>query len=528
MQKTTFKTALSLFVTVVATFYSFSAQTAQLACRSDEILIAYQNDGQVYAVSTSTADSRRAVTPYLGASEVNALAMDTDNGILYYVYEIAGDSNRAIRYYDFANNTQGVLIADVNTAGISTTVGVSGGAASYDSANDVLYFGVESATTDFDIIYKIPVTYTGGVPSAGAVSTFTSFDSSYDWGDIVVDSSYVYENYYAYNSSTGSYSFFLSAYNKSTGALITFEELPSNIYNQIGIDNDGQLYRLSGSSVIPVTFDGSNFSYSGSSVTQNFGGITDGASCTPAPLLDKAFSNTTILDGETTTLTFTLTNIGNNPEQTNISFTDTLPASLEVAATPNIGGTCPNVATAVTATAGSSSIAVNSIGIPANTASCTITVDVSNTAESINNDCSTNPTAFTNTKSNISSSDNVSPDFVTSACLEVTASSDVSVTKTDGSGTYTPGGTDTYIITVENSGPTGVSSVVVSDDLPTGVTLSGVWSCTVTTAGSGNVTTACPSATGGSIGATSVNLNVDLANGGVITISVPVQYPATP
>ena len=51
------------------------------------------------------------------------------------------------------------------------------------------------------------------------------------------------------------------------------------------------------------------------------------------------------------------------------------------------------------------------------------------------------------------------------------------ISKTDGSATYTPGGTATYTVVVMNAGPSNATSVTVSDPLPAGVTLSANVTC---------------------------------------------------
>jgi uncharacterized repeat protein (TIGR01451 family) len=92
--------------------------------------------------------------------------------------------------------------------------------------------------------------------------------------------------------------------------------------------------------------------------------------------LTKAFSPTTIDQGETSTLTFTLTNGAVNPAQSGINFTDTLPTNVTVAATPNITTTCPSGTGVITAQAGAGSIAVTGATMSSAMASCVITVDV--------------------------------------------------------------------------------------------------------------------------------------------------------
>lgn len=100
---------------------------------------------------------------------------------------------------------------------------------------------------------------------------------------------------------------------------------------------------------------------------------------------------------------------------------------------------------------------------------------------------------------------------------------DVSISKSDGSATYTPGGTTTYVITVSNAGPDAVTNAVVSDTLPNGATLSGPWSCAVT-AGTGT----CGAANGGIAGGQAISLTVSLDDGGQATINVPVTFSANP
>ncbi|WP_185750267.1 DUF11 domain-containing protein [Stenotrophomonas sp. 278] len=52
-----------------------------------------------------------------------------------------------------------------------------------------------------------------------------------------------------------------------------------------------------------------------------------------------------------------------------------------------------------------------------------------------------------------------------------TRQADLSITKSDGSGSYTPGGTASYVITVSNAGPDPVTAAQVTDTLPAGATL---------------------------------------------------------
>src|SRR5207249_2274013 len=53
----------------------------------------------------------------------------------------------------------------------------------------------------------------------------------------------------------------------------------------------------------------------------------------------------------------------------------------------------------------------------------------------------------------------------------------LALAKTDGSTTYTPGGTATYSITATNSGPSNAINVTVTDNLPSGLTLTAAPTC---------------------------------------------------
>lgn len=103
-----------------------------------------------------------------------------------------------------------------------------------------------------------------------------------------------------------------------------------------------------------------------------------------------------------------------------------------------------------------------------------------------------------------------------------TRQADLSITKSDGSGSYTPGGSAVYTLIVANAGPDAVTGAQVADTLPAGATLTAPWSCAAS-AGS-----TCSAASGGTAGGTSVSLGVNLINGGQATITVPVSFSADP
>ncbi|WP_020424293.1 prealbumin-like fold domain-containing protein [Microbacterium yannicii] len=95
------------------------------------------------------------------------------------------------------------------------------------------------------------------------------------------------------------------------------------------------------------------------------------------PSLDIAFSPPSVVAGTASTLIYTVTNTSELAAKTDWGFTNTLPSGLAIAPAPAVGGSCVTAGgAAVTATAGSGSVAVTGGDLAAGTASCTITVNV--------------------------------------------------------------------------------------------------------------------------------------------------------
>jgi len=88
------------------------------------------------------------------------------------------------------------------------------------------------------------------------------------------------------------------------------------------------------------------------------------------PTAAKAFSPSTVGQGQTSTLTITLTN-PNATAITGAAFTDTYPANVTTAATPNASTTC----TSGTVSSAAGSVTLSGGNIPAN-GSCTVSINV--------------------------------------------------------------------------------------------------------------------------------------------------------
>jgi len=100
-----------------------------------------------------------------------------------------------------------------------------------------------------------------------------------------------------------------------------------------------------------------------------------------------------------------------------------------------------------------------------------------------------------------------------------TLTSDLAITKTDGTTTYTPGNTLTYTVTVTNSGPSAVLGAVVADNIPPAQITTWDWACASQTGGA----TGCTGVIGSN---TDFTDTVNLPNGASIVYTVTANISA--
>ncbi|HEY6968146.1 MAG TPA: Ig-like domain repeat protein [Candidatus Angelobacter sp.] len=110
-----------------------------------------------------------------------------------------------------------------------------------------------------------------------------------------------------------------------------------------------------------------------------------------APTVNKAFGAASIPLNGTTSLTFNIANPNSSTALVNISLNDTLPAGLVVANPNGLTGSCVASST-ITANAGSSSISLTNLNLPA-AGSCSFSVNVTGTAAGTKNNVSGNISA---------------------------------------------------------------------------------------------------------------------------------------
>ncbi len=218
-------------------------------------------------------------------------------------------------------------------------------------------------------------------------------------------------------------------------------------------------------------------------VTSTNGGTGNTASANlevaSPPSIAKAFGSALVAEGDTTSLTFTLTNPNTAVTLTGVAFTDALPAGLTVAPAPNLSNTCGGTATA---TAGDTAVSLSSGVIPVSS-NCTVSVDVrGDTAGAKNNNVQATSNEAGSGNTGIATTTVVAPP---------------SLSKQFGAASIPLNGTTSLSFTVDNpNSGTTLTGVGFSDSLPSGLevaTPNGLTgSCgggTITaTAGSGSVT----------------------------------------
>jgi CSLREA domain-containing protein/uncharacterized repeat protein (TIGR01451 family) len=240
----------------------------------------------------------------------------------------------------------------------------------------------------------------------------------------------------------------------------------------------------------------------GAVTSTNAGSNSSGASATltvTAPLsVTKAFATDPIGPGGTSVLTITITN-PNAFAVTDVALTDSYPASLANAASPNASTTCGG---SVTATAGGGSLSLTGGTVPAS-GSCTVTVTIT----------SSTPGTHTNTipAGGVTTANAGSSAAAASDALTVNAPP--TVAKAFAPSSIAAGGTSVLTITLTNPNAAALTGAALTDSYPVGVT----------NAASPAASTSC----GGSVTAVAGDASLSLSGGtipanGSCTVSVSV------
>lgn len=233
---------------------------------------------------------------------------------------------------------------------------------------------------------------------------------------------------------------------------------------------------------------------------------------TADPYVTKTRTSGSVTTGSSVTYSVVFGNNSGDPIS-GATIEDALPAGAT-----SMNWTCAGAGATCPATSGSG--AINTlVNLPVGatlTYNVTVQLPANATGDLVNTAKITPPNGVTDSNPNNNSKTVTDP--------IVGASATLTVSKTDGSSTYTPGGAAIYSIVVGNSGPGNATGVTVVDNLPTGVTLSGPVTCVVAgTADCGSITGTA--AGGTSAGATGASINAGAGN--TLTFSVPVKFASS-
>lgn len=178
-----------------------------------------------------------------------------------------------------------------------------------------------------------------------------------------------------------------------------------------------------------------------------------------APELQKSFIPDTIIEGGESVLSFTVFNIASNPTQTNISFTDNLPAGITLSGIPEwtVANGC--IATFIE-DVGDTFVGINNLVFPNGVESCTFSVMVTS------NEVGT----YLNNFENFSNNNNIDTSQA-SATLNVivdTSDVDIEVLKSVVPTEAAYGETVEFTIVATNLGTTDATLIEIIDALPQG------------------------------------------------------------
>ncbi len=242
--------------------------------------------------------------------------------------------------------------------------------------------------------------------------------------------------------------------------------------------------------------------------------------------IDKDDGVTEYVPGGTLTYTIRVDNFGPS-DVSGATLTDNFPVGINSSSTT---WTCVGIGAATCTASGTGNINDTAVNIPFSstidhhvTYTVIANIDSGATANPLVNTAAiTPPINVTETdSSNNSDNDSDTPNYI----------SDLSIDKDDSTLQYVPGGTLTYIIRVDNIGPSDVSGASVTDTFPPEIT-SASWTCagsvlaaTCTTPGTGDINDTVNIPAGEYVTYT-VNVSVDPAATGALTNVVNVNHPA--
>jgi mucin-19 len=173
--------------------------------------------------------------------------------------------------------------------------------------------------------------------------------------------------------------------------------------------------------------------------------------------LTKAFAPASVRTGQSSTLTFTITNGTGNPAQSGLAFTETFPAGVVVASPSNSSTTCGGGT--ISGGPGSAAVALSGGALALNQGSCLVQVDVVSAAAGTYNNLAANVTG-------------TSTGMTNSVNATLTVYNNAVVTKAFSPATIGTGGKSTLTFTIANgTGAPLQSGLGFTDTFPAGLTV---------------------------------------------------------
>lgn len=226
--------------------------------------------------------------------------------------------------------------------------------------------------------------------------------------------------------------------------------------------------------------------------------------------VEKIATPSPVNAGDDVSWTVTVTNDGPSPA-TGVVLSDAIPAGLTP--TSVSGPSCTTAAAVITCDVGSLAVGATS----------TLTFDTTIPA------ATPDDTVFTNSASATADEDDTDPtNDIANRPVVVGSAADLSLTKTDSVDPASPGDSFDYTLTVSNAGPSAAVDVVVADQPPVGVTVTGIASSDgAATCALASNTCTLPSLAPGASETLTVTVSVDPAASGTLTNGATVTSSTT-
>ncbi len=163
-------------------------------------IIANSENRHIYQINPATgvADLLFTEPDASSATEMNSLAYDPVNHLLYYVMSKSSSSgtNKALKKYDFSTGNISTVVSDITTIGVPTFVqGIEAASATF--YNGCLYLGIDGQDAGVaagnleSTVYRIEFDASLVPYRASQVFAQPADDGSglvkHDWGDIIID-----------------------------------------------------------------------------------------------------------------------------------------------------------------------------------------------------------------------------------------------------------------------------------------------------------------------------------------------------